>query len=141
MRTDTTVNINKTLGSCGLVGLLVATGFLWGCSKQEEAEEAPTVNVQVDAAESGAIQRKVTADAILYPLDQAAIVPKITAPVSKFYVDRGSRVRAGQLLAELENQDLTGAATESQGGYQQADANYQQAVQKAQQDLRLSKQQ
>jgi multidrug efflux pump subunit AcrA (membrane-fusion protein) len=45
------------------------------------------------------------------------------------------------LLAELENQDLVGAAAESQGGYQQADATYQQALQKAQQDLRLSKQQ
>ena len=61
------------------------------------------MTVQVGAAENQAIQRKVTADAILYPLDQAAIVPKITAPVKKFYVDRGSRVHAGQVLAELES--------------------------------------
>src|SRR5262245_61175567 len=140
MATHPTVTISKKRRSCLFACVILAGGFLWGCSKKEETEEAPTVNVQVDAAENGTIQRKVTADAILYPLDQAAIVPKITAPVRKFYVDRGSRVRAGQLLAELENQDLAGAATESQGGYQQADAAYQQAVQKAQQDLRLSKQ-
>jgi multidrug efflux pump subunit AcrA (membrane-fusion protein) len=56
-------------------------------------------------------------------------------------VERGSKVRAGQVLAELENRDLAGAAAESEGGVQQADAGYQQALQKAEQDLRLSKQQ
>lgn len=124
------------------VGLvLLGSLLLYGCSKQETAEANPTVTVQVDAAENGTIQRKVHADAILYPLDQAAIVPKITAPVSKFYVDRGSKVHAGQLLAELENQDLTATSQASQGDYQQADATYQAAVQKADQDLRLSKEQ
>ena len=111
------------------------------CSKQEAADANPTVTVQVDAAENGTIQRKVHSDAILYPLDQAAITTKVTAPVSKFYVDRGSKVRAGPLLAELDNQDLTGARQASQGDYQQADAAYQAAVQKADQDLRLSKEQ
>jgi HlyD family secretion protein len=121
--------------------LLLGGLMISGCSKPEAAEPAPTVSVQVDAAAVGTIQRKVNADATLFPLDQAAIVPKITAPVSKFYVERGSRVHAGQLLAELENRDLVGAATESEGGYQQADAGYQQALQKAQQDLKLSKEQ
>jgi HlyD family secretion protein len=121
--------------------LLLASLFLSGCSKQEAPDAAPTVNVQVDAASNGPIQRRVIADATLFPLDQAAITAKVTAPVSKFYVDRGAKVHAGQLLAELENQDLVGASLESQGGYQQADAGYQQAVQKAAQDLTLSKQQ
>ena len=34
---------------------------------ERSREEAPTVTVQVAAAENKAIQRKVTADAILYP--------------------------------------------------------------------------
>ena len=87
------------------------------------------------------IQDVVNADAVLYPREQAAIVPKISAPVKKFYVQRGSKVRAGQLLAELEDRDLAGAVTENQGGYQQAEANYATASQKAQQDLVLAKQQ
>ena len=41
-------------------------------------------------------------------LAQAAISPKITAPVKKFFVQRGSKVKAGQLLAILENSDLDG---------------------------------
>ena len=61
--------------------------------------------------------------------------------MKKFYVDRGTKVHAGQLLAELENGDLAGAVTENKGGYQQAEANYQTAVQNATQNLTLAKQQ
>lgn len=112
-----------------------------GCSSKQENEPSPTVTVQVATAEEKPIQEVVTADAVLYPREQAAIVPRINAPVRKFYVERGSKVRAGQLLAELEDRDLVGAVTENQGGYQQADANYQTASQKAQQELVLAKEQ
>ena len=113
------------LAPMALAGVaLAASLFLSGCSAKEEGvEAAPTVAVQVDAAENEAIQRKVTADAILYPLDQAAIVPKIAAPVKKFYVERGSAVHAGQLLAELESTDLAAAVTDNQGGVAQAQAS------------------
>ena len=127
-----------TLALAGFV--LGASFFLYGCSAEEPATEAaPTVTVQVGAAENQTIQRKVTADATLYPLDQSAIVPKIAAPVRKFYVERGSAVHAGQLLAELESADLAAALTDNQGGVAQAQATYDVAVQKAQQDLRLTK--
>jgi len=127
--------------SAGLLGVaLVADLLLSGCKPAAPAEDAPTVTVQVGAAENEPIQLKVIADAVLYPRDQAAIVPKIVAPVKKFYVDRGSRVKAGQLLAELENQDLAGVQLKSQGGYQQAQVTYDMQAQKVQQDIRLAKQ-
>jgi multidrug efflux pump subunit AcrA (membrane-fusion protein) len=119
---------------------LVAGMLLSGCKPKVDAEEAPTVTVQVGAAENQPIQLKVIADAVLYPRDQAAIVPKVVAPIKKFYVDRGSRVKAGQLLAELENQDLAGALAKSQGGHQQAQATYDMEVQKVAQDAKLAKQ-
>ncbi|HEV3279403.1 MAG TPA: efflux RND transporter periplasmic adaptor subunit [Terriglobia bacterium] len=116
---------------------------LWGCSGKDAAAPAPTMTVQVAAVQRDTIAREVTSDATLYPFRQAAIVPKISAPVSKFYVERGDRVRAGQLLAELESRDLAAAVTENQGAYQQAEATYQTAMrsglpeemQKAQLDL------
>jgi len=127
--------------SAGLLGVaLVADLLLSGCKPAAPAEDAPTVTVQVGAAENEPIQLKVIADAVLYPRDQAAIVPKIIAPVKKFYVERGSRVKAGQLLAELENQDLAGVQLKSQGGYQQAQVTYDMQAQKVQQDIRLAKQ-
>ncbi len=94
-----------------------------GCSK--EKPEEPEVAVQVAAVRETSLQRSVTADAILFPLQQAAIVPKISAPVARFYVKRGSRVHAGELLATLENKDLAAAAQDTKGAYDQAQAAYE----------------
>jgi RND family efflux transporter MFP subunit len=44
------------------------------------------------------------------------------------------------LLGELENQDLTGAAQKSAGGYAQAEVTYQMQLQKSAQDLKFAKQ-
>src|SRR6185295_2602923 len=106
---------------------LFLTVVLFSCSAKKEEAEADEHVVTVDVAPvlSSPISLKVTADALLYPLQQYAPVPKIAAPVRRFYVDRGSRVRAGQLLAELENRDLAGAVAENQGALDQAEANYQ----------------
>ena len=123
-----------------LLGSVVALGLVAsGCSKGAEVEAAPTVTVQVGAAENQTIERKVSAEGTLYPLEQSAIVPKISAPVRKFYVEKGSKVHAGQLLAELENSDLLASQKESEGTYAQAEASYEQAVQKAEQDRTLAK--
>jgi len=123
------------------LGVLLAAGILFsGCGSKGEVEAAPTVTVQVDAAEKEPIQRKVVTDAVLYPRDQVAIVPKVVSSIKKWYVDKGSHVKAGQLLGELENQDLTGAAMKSQGGYTQAEATYQMQLQKTGQDLKFAKQ-
>src|SRR2546430_11626496 len=66
--------------------------------------------------------------AVVYPLEQATIAPKITSTVKHFLVQRGSRVKKGQLLAELENKDLEAAAQASKGDFQQADATYKTTV-------------
>lgn len=119
----------------GLAAALLSTG----CSKGGVVDASPTVTVQVGAAENQTIERKVIAEATLYPLEQSAIVPKISAPVKKFYVEKGSKVHAGQLLAELENSDLLATQKENEGNYAQAEASYEGAVQKAEQDRRLAK--
>lgn len=124
----------------------LAAFSLWSCSGKETAEQAPTMTVQVATVERQAIEQTVAADATLFPLHQAAIVPKISAPVSKFYIQRGDHVRAGQLLAELESKDLAAAVTENQGAYEQAQATYStavnadvpQALQKAQLDAKAA---
>jgi len=115
--------------------------FLSGCATKEASEEVPTVTVQVGAAEKEAIKKEVKAEAILYPRDQAALVPKVSAPVAKFFVDRGSQVHAGEVLAELENRDLASAYADSEASRQQAEIAYQSAQQKAQQDLKVAKEQ
>jgi len=130
------------LARLALVGLAVGGALvIFGCGSKEEGEPKPDVTVQAATVESKTIHDEITADAILYPRDQVAIVPKVVAPIKKFYVERGSKVQAGELLAELENEDLAGAVTENQGGYEQAEATYNSAVQSAKQDLQVAKQQ
>ena len=97
-----------------------------GCKK--EAAPEVEVTVQAEHPEQGAIAEHITADAVLAPLAQAAIVPKVTAPVKKFYVQRGSRVKEGELLATLENSDLAAAAMDNQGAYEAAKAAFATAT-------------
>ena len=104
--------------------LLVSLVGFTACSKHAP-EEAPVVSVQTAVAQQGLIQQIIRAEAILYPKNQAAITPKITAPVRRFYVNRGSHVHSGQLLAELENRDLAAAVTDNEGVLQQAQAAYE----------------
>ena len=99
-----------------------------GCSKAESTP-APLVTVQAEHPEAGTIVEHIPADAVLAPVAQAAIVPKITAPVRRFYVQRGSHVKAGQLLATLENRDLAAAALDNRGSYTAAQAAYATATQ------------
>ena len=98
----------------GLAGAL-ALPLLSLAGLQEGSRARAEVTVQAEHPEQGPIAEHIDADAILAPLAQAAIAPKISAPVRKFYVQRGARVKAGELLATLENSDLAAAAHGQQG--------------------------
>ncbi len=97
--------------------------FLTACGKPPAAETGAAPPVQVTAVTQATIRRIVEGDGVLFPRDQASIMPKLSAPVQKFYVNRGDHVRQGQLLAVLENRDLTASAAEGKGAVEQADSN------------------
>jgi HlyD family secretion protein len=129
-----------------LAAIIPVLGSAPGCSADKPVE--PTVGVQVAPVKKATIEQTVTSEAILFPLAQSAIVPKISAPVKAFYVNRGSKVHEGQLLARLESRDLAAAAQDNQGAYDQAQAAYAIAtastlpeeIQKAQGDTQAAKQ-
>jgi HlyD family secretion protein len=135
-------------GRLALLSLASASVFfvLSGCSK-EEKEKDPVVTVQVTPAKRATISQTISAEAVVYPLQQATIAPKITSTVKEFLVQRGSRVKKGQLLVVLENKDLSAAVEASKGDFEQADANYvttvnaglPQQVQKAELDAAAAK--
>ena len=111
-------------GAAAGIAAFLSLVICFGCSGGEKEKE-PVVAVESTLVQRTELQRTVTAEAILFPLHQAALVPKISAPVEKFYVNRGARVRKGQLLALLENKDLSAAAVQSKGEYEQAQAAYE----------------
>lgn len=112
----------RCLSAAAVAGTLAL--LLAGCSSEPGEKEA-AVPVQVVSVKKTSIQRLITAEAVLYPLQQAALTPKVSAPVKKFYVKRGSRVHRGELLAVLENRDLAAAEEDSKGSYDQAQAVYE----------------
>jgi multidrug efflux pump subunit AcrA (membrane-fusion protein) len=119
-------SIHKIMRGALLCAMALPLAFLPGCKK--DAPPETEVIVQAAHPEQGPIAEQVAADAVLAPLAQAAIEPKISAPVKKFYVERGARVKAGQLLATLENNDLAAAAMDSKGAYMAAQAAYATAT-------------
>ena len=96
---------------------------LAACAKKEEEKPEPIAPVQVAPVTAGSIRKLVQADAVLFPIDQSPIVPKITAPVAKFNVNRGDHVHAGQVVAVLENRDLVAAVAAAKAQTEQAAAN------------------
>jgi HlyD family secretion protein len=127
--------------------LAAASLLVGGCHRGGEQEQSPVVTVDVAPVTLAKIQDTVRADGIVYARQQAAIVPKISAPIAKRLVERGARVRAGQLLLELENKDLAGAALKGQAAYEAAQATYEntsratvpEEQQKAQLDVNAAK--
>ena len=121
----------------------VAALLVFSACSGKGGNTEPEVTVQVAPVEKTTIQHTVNTEAVLFPRQQAAIVPKISAPVAKFLVKRGSRVHQGQLLAVLENRDLAAAAQDTKGAYDQAQATYEtttmaslpEEIQKAEADL------
>jgi len=117
------------------------------CTKKEEKEAEAPAPVQVTAVTQDTVRRTVDGDGALFPLDQQNVMPKITAPVSRFHVNRGDHVKTGQLLAVLENKDLTAQAAESKGQVEQAESNLRstegasipESVVKAQTDVAAAK--
>ena len=141
---------SRILGSAQIVFLLGAMAPLLlvfsGCSKDEK-EKDPVVTVQVTPAKRATISQTISGDAVVYPLEQATVAPKISSTIKRFYVQRGARVKKGQVLAQLENSDLSAAAEATEGDFKQAEASYAttvgaslpQQMQKAEQDAITAK--
>lgn len=120
--------LRNSLFACALL-LCVGCSLLTGCKKA--ANDAPEATVSLQAAQPvlGEISEQIAADATLAPLAQAAITPRFSAPIRAEYVQRGARVKRGQLLMSLEARDLQGSALDSRGAVESAQANYTTTVQ------------
>jgi HlyD family secretion protein len=105
-----------------LLTLLVAISTA-GCGASEKEKE-PVVTVEAVAPEREDISAVVTGEAVVFPVQQSVITPKITSTIREFKVQRGSKVQKGQVLAILENADLAAAAEQSKGEFEQAEATY-----------------
>ena len=126
---ETTVNCRKTydvkslkltpiIGLCLLVILL---GILPSCRSvraKGNAQEAITVAVAKVSRKS--LQRQITLSSELVPFQEIDVYAKESGYVRKLYVDYGSRVKEGQLMATLEIPELEAQLQEDQAAVKNA---------------------
>ncbi len=128
--------------------VLIALGAT-GCSRTEQKEVEAPAPVQVTAVTQDTVRRIVNGDGTLFPLHQENAMPKIQAPVLKYYANRGDHVKAGQLLATLENRDLKAGVSAAKANLDQQESNLRnttlatlpEAVVKAATDVQSAQQQ
>ena len=88
---------------------------LTACHRGEDAavEEKPVVEVHVAKVTTRAVADLVVATGTIYPLEKAAVAAKIAAPIRRMAQLMGRQVAQGEVLAELESQDLEAAKNEA----------------------------
>ena len=132
-----------------LFPVLAAAALAAGCAKKQEAETEAPAPVQVTGVTQEPIRRIVAGDGVLFPRGQSSVMPIISKPVVKFYVNRGDHVKDGQLIATLESRDLKAAVDNLKAQVNQANLNLHstelaavpEAVVKAQTDVQSDTQQ
>jgi multidrug efflux pump subunit AcrA (membrane-fusion protein) len=107
---------------------IAALALAAGCEKKEEEKPKPVVAVKVAKAETGDVKLVVKAPATVWPREQAAVAARVTAPIREIRVRKGDDVRAGQVLAVLENRDVAAQRQEAQAAVADAEANLQKTM-------------
>src|SRR5436305_3832699 len=89
-------------------------------AKAASAQAAPEVEVAKVTAQKLSITVHLPGE--IEPYEAVAIFPRVTGFVKSITVDRGSHVRAGQLMAQLEAPELVAQRSEAQSKLQGAKA-------------------
>src|SRR5579859_7657919 len=93
-----------------------------GSTQTEKPTQAGPPTVDVVRIVEHPVNVTLSMPGQLEPYETVAVYPKVTGFVKTIPVDRGSRVRAGQLLAELEAPELFSQQAEAQSKLQAAEA-------------------
>lgn len=107
------------------VSLLV---FLASCTgpysnqKVSAKEQQPALKVQTERVAVTRIPEIVTANGELFAEDQATVTLKVPGRVAKLFVDLGTQVEAGQVIAELDPADQTLAVKQVEAAVEQTRA-------------------
>src|SRR5579859_6357887 len=110
----------------------IAIGMLSGCNKDGAAAPAKTsaveaVPVEVALAARKPISASYSGTAALVADHEAQVTAKTSGVLKKLYVEEGMTVKAGQLLAELDDADSRAKAVQSEAQMHKSEATYAHA--------------
>src|SRR2546423_5626920 len=73
--------------------------------------------------EKGDLAKSVVATGKIQPVTQVDIKSKASGIIKKLYVDAGEKVKAGQMLAELDREEIQARVNQARAGLEAAEAN------------------
>ncbi len=120
-------NFNKKRILIGSAILVVAMALIYFLFIKKETQK---VVVETVKAEKGNISTVVTATGTIQPTKQVAVGTQVSGVVKKIYVDFNSKVKAGQLIAELDKTNLIASVNEAKANYNNAlnEVNYLEKI-------------
>src|ERR1041385_5953445 len=109
------------------IAIFAGLWLLTSCGKQDasSAKAAPpglSVKVQVTNVVAQKLSITVHLPGEIEPYEVVAVFPKVTGFVKSIAVDRGSHVKAGERIAQIEAPELIAQRSESQSKFQAAQA-------------------
>jgi len=104
----------------GLAALWLVAGC--GHKQPEQSEEPAPIGVQTVTARLVSIPDQWWSSGTVAPYASAEIAPRIMSTVKAIYVREGDRVRAGQILARLEADDLAAQAASARSAAASAES-------------------
>jgi membrane fusion protein (multidrug efflux system) len=112
--------------------LTVTFGLISGCNKDGAAAAAKAPSVEAVPVEVALVARKpisasYSGTAALVPDHEAQVTAKISGVLKKLYVEEGSTVKAGQLLAELDDADARAKAMQAEAQMHKSEATFAHA--------------
>jgi HlyD family secretion protein len=106
--------------------VLVVAGAVWGISALTGA--STTLDpAQIAVVERGTMRRSVVATGRVEPITKVEIKSKANGIIEKLYVDVDQLVQPGQVLAELDRENLTARLRQARANLQGAEAAHEAA--------------
>jgi multidrug efflux pump subunit AcrA (membrane-fusion protein) len=111
-----------------LISALVLS-FISGCGRGTKGEEEEKViSVETAKAKKGDIESYYGTSGEFIANEEVKLIPKMQGRVKKVYVDVGDHVKEGDLLLEIENDELIALVNKAKSNLSNAQANLDKAI-------------
>ena len=119
-----------------VIAVCASLWLLTSCGKQDtpSAKADPAAKVEATKVVAQKLAIAVHLPGEIEPYEVVAIFPKVTGFVKSIAVDRGSHVKAGELIAQLEAPELNAQRSEAQSKLQAAQSQFAAAEAKVASD-------
>ncbi|HYF93016.1 MAG TPA: efflux RND transporter periplasmic adaptor subunit [Symbiobacteriaceae bacterium] len=110
-----------------IIVIAAAVLLLTGCAQKEEAPPVQPIAVSVTEAKVGKITASTVASGQVEPVLLVNLTPKTSGKAVAVLREMGDRVKAGDLLVELEDRDAANQLTQAEANVAQAEAQRAEA--------------